>query len=116
VHLTESLSNGSSFSSVKYSPIASVSDVNNNQQSTNNITTSSNPPLTSNSSTAFFFNGKPRYIATQGAVVNSQDAFWRMIWQEKSAVIVMITKIMERGRVGHLCDIFINFAIINLRS
>ncbi|KAH8854614.1 Tyrosine-protein phosphatase non-receptor type 11 [Schistosoma japonicum] len=98
VHLTESLSNGSSFSSVKYSPIASVSDVNNSQQCTNSITTSSNPPLTPNNSAAFFFNGKPRYIATQGAVVNSQDAFWRMIWQEKSAVIVMITKIMERGR------------------
>ncbi|CAH8442884.1 Tyrosine-protein phosphatase non-receptor type 6 [Schistosoma haematobium] len=97
VHLTESLSNGSSFCCVKYHPISSVSDQNNNQQCNASITTS-NSPHTPNSSAAFFFNGKPRYIATQGAVANSQDAFWRMIWQEKSAVIVMITKIMERGR------------------
>lgn len=102
VHLTESLSNGSSFCCVKYHPISSVSDQNNNQQCNASITTS-NSPHTPNSSAAFFFNGKPRYIATQGAVANSQDAFWRMIWQEKSAVIVMITKIMERGRVGHFC-------------
>ncbi|CAH8437533.1 unnamed protein product [Schistosoma turkestanicum] len=99
VHLTESLSNGSSFCCVKYQPISSVPDLNNNNNNHFNtsITTSNSPP-TPNSSAAFFFNGKPRYIATQGAVANSQDAFWRMIWQEKCAVIVMITKITERGR------------------
>ncbi|CAL8072048.1 unnamed protein product [Calicophoron daubneyi] len=55
------------------------------------------PPGAANSS-AMFFNDKPRYIATQGTVEATQGSFWRMIWQEKSAVIVMITNIKERGR------------------
>ncbi|THD19491.1 Tyrosine protein phosphatase non receptor type [Fasciola hepatica] len=53
-----------------------------------------------NSSAAFFFNGRPRYIATQGVLQSTQSSFWRMVWQERSAVIVMITKIVERDRVS----------------
>uniref|UniRef100_A0A183B466 Protein-tyrosine-phosphatase n=1 Tax=Echinostoma caproni TaxID=27848 RepID=A0A183B466_9TREM len=56
-----------------------------------------------NSSAAFFFNGKPRYIATQGVLQSTQDSFWRMVWQERSAVIVMITKIVERDRNKCVC-------------
>ncbi|KAF7257878.1 hypothetical protein EG68_04849 [Paragonimus skrjabini miyazakii] len=56
------------------------------------------PSNAANPAAAFFFNGKPRYIATQGVILSTQDSFWRMVWQERSAVIVMITKIVERGR------------------
>ncbi|KAL7060163.1 hypothetical protein AAHC03_09474 [Spirometra sp. Aus1] len=45
-----------------------------------------------------FFGAKPRYIATQGTLPNTVVDFWRMIWQERSAIIVMITKEVERGR------------------
>nr|CAH8828822.1 unnamed protein product [Trichobilharzia regenti] len=102
VHLTESLSNGNcpfgGSLNIKYQSNSPVFDLNNNMHCTSAVTSSSVPHPTPNNCAAFFFNGKPRYIATQGAVANSQDAFWRMIWQEKSSVIVMITKIMERGR------------------
>ncbi|XP_066559162.1 tyrosine-protein phosphatase non-receptor type 7 isoform X2 [Amia ocellicauda] len=36
------------------------------------------------------------YIATQGPMVNTVCDFWEMVWQEKSPVIVMITKLKEK--------------------
>ncbi|XP_015197971.2 tyrosine-protein phosphatase non-receptor type 7 [Lepisosteus oculatus] len=36
------------------------------------------------------------YIATQGPMVNTVCDFWEMVWQERSAVIVMITKLKEK--------------------
>ncbi|XP_030805066.1 tyrosine-protein phosphatase non-receptor type 5 isoform X2 [Camarhynchus parvulus] len=35
------------------------------------------------------------YIATQGPIVNTVTDFWRMVWQERSPIIVMITNIEE---------------------
>ncbi|XP_019332697.1 tyrosine-protein phosphatase non-receptor type 5 isoform X2 [Alligator mississippiensis] len=35
------------------------------------------------------------YIATQGPIVNTVSDFWRMVWQECSPIIVMITNIEE---------------------
>ncbi|XP_074950717.1 tyrosine-protein phosphatase non-receptor type 5 isoform X2 [Phalacrocorax aristotelis] len=35
------------------------------------------------------------YIATQGPIVNTVSDFWRMVWQERSPIIVMITNIEE---------------------
>ncbi|CRL08683.1 CLUMA_CG021362, isoform A [Clunio marinus] len=40
-----------------------------------------------------------RYIATQGPLGNTVKDFWRMVQQESSHLIVMLTTVMERGRV-----------------
>lgn len=40
-----------------------------------------------------------RYIATQGPLPNTVLEFWRMVQQESSNFIVMLTTIMERGRI-----------------
>jgi len=40
-----------------------------------------------------------KYIATQGALQNTVNDFWWMIWQEDCRVIVMTTLEVERGKV-----------------
>uniref|UniRef100_A0A8C1GRE9 protein-tyrosine-phosphatase n=1 Tax=Cyprinus carpio TaxID=7962 RepID=A0A8C1GRE9_CYPCA len=41
----------------------------------------------------FFF-----YIACQGCLATTVNDFWKMVWQEKSRVIVMTTREVEKGR------------------
>ncbi|XP_060221743.1 receptor-type tyrosine-protein phosphatase delta isoform X21 [Meriones unguiculatus] len=42
------------------------------------------------------------YIATQGSLPETFGDFWRMIWEQRSATVVMMTKLEERSRVK--CD------------
>lgn len=41
---------------------------------------------------------RKEYIATQGCLQNTRTDFWQMVWQEKTRVIVMTTKEVERGK------------------
>jgi protein tyrosine phosphatase len=43
--------------------------------------------------------GIRKYIATQGPMPKTLVDFWRMIWQEKVRVLVMLTDTYERGKV-----------------
>ncbi|KAF6024947.1 hypothetical protein EB796_016747 [Bugula neritina] len=47
----------------------------------------------------FFLKATSLFIATQGPMENTVDDFWLMIWQQGVQAIVMITNIIERGKV-----------------
>ena len=39
------------------------------------------------------------YIATQGPMPASFGKFWRMVWEQQTQVIVMMTNLVEGGQV-----------------
>lgn len=40
------------------------------------------------------------YIATQGPLPETRNDFWKMVLQQKSPIVVMLTQCNERRRVG----------------
>ncbi|XP_031415993.1 receptor-type tyrosine-protein phosphatase S-like isoform X3 [Clupea harengus] len=42
------------------------------------------------------------YIATQGALLESFGDFWRMVWEQRAASVVMMTRLEEKSRIK--CD------------
>ncbi|XP_047501923.1 receptor-type tyrosine-protein phosphatase H-like [Penaeus chinensis] len=43
--------------------------------------------------------GQPSFVAAQGPKDETLDDFWRMVWEQKVHTIVMLTNLMEKGKV-----------------
>ncbi len=41
------------------------------------------------------------YIATQGPLAETFGDFWRMVWEQRAASVVMMTRLEEKSRVGN---------------
>lgn len=39
------------------------------------------------------------YIATQGPLAETFGDFWRMVWEQRTASVVMMTRLEEKSRV-----------------
>lgn len=39
------------------------------------------------------------YIATQGPLAETIGDFWRMVWEQRTASVVMMTRLEEKSRV-----------------
>lgn len=51
-----------------------------------------------------------KYIASQGPTPDTITDFWQMVWDENIAVIVMVTREIEGGKMK--CEPFILFLVV----
>ncbi|KAI3357910.1 hypothetical protein L3Q82_016291, partial [Scortum barcoo] len=62
------------------------------------------------------YKGAPRaYIATQGPMLHTVGDFWDMVWQERSSIIVMVTRLKENNEVRRR-DVFTIFISRHLQT
>lgn len=45
------------------------------------------------------YHSEQEYIATQGPLEQTVVDFWRMIWEQNTATIIMLTNLVELGKV-----------------